>query len=195
MDAINGNTRWSDQDAEGWYLMAYKFRRGDVVHITANMPSSMSHFRAGFDAVILECKDSSYGVMALDDGNSIWWYDEDQFTLLTAASSATPDATESGELLITKLCDKRDARIKTESNLDWIIKNWSTIRKNPSGATSEALMKMIGIRNPWGRNGEGFVWYENARLAIEIMDQVLAGGDKDRIEATANKAREILERR
>lgn len=78
----------------GYYRQ--KFNRGDVVHITADLPREMQHFRGDCDAIIMGsyrdlCRGHSdnrkregmlYGVMYLDNGVECSWYEEQQLAFL-----------------------------------------------------------------------------------------------------------------
>lgn len=74
-------------------------------------------------------------------------------------------------------------KINTQSNLDWIVSNWASIRANTSGATMTELMRLCGITEPWGKHGEGFEWYGNAMATRRLLDPVLMTGDMRKVEA------------
>lgn len=68
------------------------YQKGDLVHIDEVLPSSMSHFTAGVDAIIIESSEDScgrssnteaiYGLYLEHQGYSAW-YHEGQLTLRT----------------------------------------------------------------------------------------------------------------
>ncbi len=67
-----------------------KFKRGDVVHIAADLGQSMSHFEKDEDVVILYSYADEYGgddtksysVLFVKGGNEVSWYDEHQLTFM-----------------------------------------------------------------------------------------------------------------
>ena len=156
-----------------------KFKRGDVVHITANLGQSMSHFVNDKDVVIEYSYAEKYGggniksysVMFLDTGNTCAWYEEHQLTFLY----------HGGEELIAKITKERKERISVESDLNWIVDNWKKMSGKVPTATMTKLMSLIGITEPWGKHGEGIDWYDNARYTFQCFDPVLQTGDIEKV--------------
>lgn len=148
-----------------------KFKRGDVVHIAADLGQYMSHFTADKDAIIMgSYRDqfggnnvSSYTVMFCDNGRTSSWYEEHQLTLIR----------HGGNEEIEKVSAERKAREKCETDMSWIVSNWPKIREQVPGATMGELMRRIGITNPWGTQGEGVTYYANARGTFYLLDPVL----------------------
>jgi hypothetical protein len=157
-------------------MVKQKFKRGDVVHIAAELGQSMSHFENDKDAVILgsyadqfggDCT-SDYTVKFLDDGSECSWYEEHQLTFLY----------HGGEEFIVKITKETEEREKVESDLGWIVDNWKRIREDViPAATSKKLMSLIGITNPWGNRGEGIDYYNHFKYTVKCLDSVLLTGD------------------
>jgi hypothetical protein len=158
-----------------------KFKRGDIVHIAADLGESMSHFEKDKDVVIIGSyadqfggnDTKSYTVLFLDDGNEVSWYEEHQLTFLY----------HGGENLISKIVKQRQERHKIESDLGWIISNWGKIRKQGApAATICKLMSLIGITNPWGKHGEGIDYHNHANYTMKCLDPILSTGDIKKVE-------------
>ncbi len=75
-----------------------KFHKNDLVYVTKNLPSEMSHFQCGTYALIVESSDDSreiiteetptYTLQFLDCiDNESSWYDEKYLTLITKAEN------------------------------------------------------------------------------------------------------------
>jgi len=148
-------------------------KRGDVVKVAEEMPSHMVHFRAGGEAIILDVggaterlngrKIANYGIMFCNDGAEHWWYDENLLTF----------ARYGGESEIHRIMDERTARQTVESDLQWICSHWATVRERTPSATMLKLMSLLGVTEPWGRNGEGICYYENQEATYSILDPML----------------------
>jgi hypothetical protein len=155
-----------------------KFRRGDVVRIFKDLGPSMSHFESGVDAIVMGSYADQYGgddarsytLMLMPEGNEVSWYYEHQLTLVR----------HGGEELIKQTTADRELREILYSDLDWIIENWKRLKAEKSipGATVGKLMELVGITNPLGSQGEGFVYYINATATVSALDEALASGDK-----------------
>lgn len=160
--------------------MNQKFKRGDVVHIAADLGRSMSHFTNDKDVVILGSyadqfggsNTKSYTVLFTDNGNKVSWYKEHQLTFIR----------HRGEELITKITERRKKRQEKEMDLNWIVENWKELRLKASGATMNKLMSLIGITNPWGNNGEGIDLYRHQIYTIKVLDAVLLTGSLEKVE-------------
>ncbi len=174
-----------------------KFKRGDVVMVADDLGPHMSHFRAGAEAIVMGSYADKFGssdpycsndfksftLMFTDNGNQSSWYEEEQLTLLH----------HGGDSYIAEIERLRDERHTVEANLDWILENWKAIREQPPGASIDFLMRQIGITEPWGKHGEGFVWHANASGTILLLDDVLCAGDKSAALARMNKLRDTRE--
>ncbi len=93
---------------------------------------------------------------------------------------------------IVEIRQRRDDRHKEESQLPWIVAHWAELRPphgRASGASMNALMALIGITEPWGRHGEGIVWYRNAIDTAALFDDVLLAGDVAAVEHRAAQIR------
>lgn len=156
--------------------MEQKFKTGNLVRVAEDLGPMMDHFPGeGKEAFIEYSYYEKFGgnqdtmpcySLLFKNGRSVAWYDEDQLTLID----------EGGEHFLTEIKEKRALKDAEESDLKWIVENWPNIRKKPSGATCEKLMSIVGITEPWGKNGEGLAWYTNACYAISMLDEVLMEG-------------------
>lgn len=174
--------------------MSQQFTRGDVVHIAKDLGDSMSHFENDRDAVILGSYRDQYGggpsgedhytVMFLDTGGTCSWYYDHNLTLVR----------HGGESEIAGCEEAKRQRDAVESDLPWIVASWPRIREQPSGATMEALMSLLGIDNPWGRHGEGITYYRNVLMARAVLDEPLLTGDMAQVQARIADVRVILKR-
>lgn len=158
-----------------------KFKRGDLVHIAKDLGPSMSHFTSDQDAIVMGGYKDQYGgddtnnytLMFLNSGSTASWYYECQLTFIRHV----------GESGISEVESERDKRCAKESDLDWIVSNWPSIRDSPSGATMNELMRLCGITEPWGKHGEGVEWYGNAMATRRFLDPVLLTGDMKKVGA------------
>ncbi len=157
--------------------MPQKYKRGDVVHIAEDLGPCMSHFESGADVIVMysyldkyggdEDDEPQYGVMFCENGSEVAWYHEPQLTFLR----------HGGEEEIAKVRAARKLREKSETNLEWIVANWPTIKDKVPGATLGFLMRQVGITDPWGPHGEGMTYYANARGTLAVLKPVLETGD------------------
>ena len=157
-------------------MKAQRFKRGDVVHIVKDLGPSMAHFENDRDAIIIGSYRDLYGgednindwtVMFCDTGCEVSWYHTSQLTFLR----------HGGEAEIEKVKLARDLRVTTERDINWILANWRSIREHPPGATMGKLMELVGITNPWGRNGEGITYYSNVARTCLLLDPALSTGE------------------
>ncbi len=157
-----------------------KFKRGDVVHIAADLGQCMSHFTADKDVVIMGSYADQFGgentknytVLFCEDGNECSWYKEYQLIFLR----------HGGEELITKIKKDREVKERVERDLGWIVDNWKEIReKGVPGASLNTLMSLIGITNPWGNHGEGIDLYNHQSYTMKCLDPVLLTGDIEKV--------------
>lgn len=152
-----------------------QFHRGDIVHIAKNLGPSMAHFDSDKDAIVIgsyadqyggHCDTPEYTLMFLEDGNECSWYYESQLTLIRHGCEDD----------ITALKLKRAKLKKEQSDIEWIVVNWNTIRESTPGPSACALMRLIGITNPWP-HGEGWEYMMNWRKTFVVLDPVLSSGD------------------
>jgi len=170
-----------------------KFRRGDLVHITKDMPRCMRHFDSDKDAIVMHSYAEQFGHCGSErnhkqycllfwlDGGESSWYDEDQLTFLRHV----------GEDGIEQVGFLRSQREANEKNLDWIVANWKSIRESVPGATMTKLLCLAGVEDPWGPNGEGYIYAQYARYLFQHIDPILSTGDKSAVE---QKLAELLRR-
>jgi hypothetical protein len=154
-----------------------KFQFGDMVRIAKDLGSTMSHFEADQDAIVIENnfyegygnneRESSYSLLLCKDGNQCSWYNEHQLTFLRRSSLEE----------IQKIKSDAEARHVLESDIHYILKNWKKLRFGVPGATMGRLMELIGITNPWGDHGEAYHYYVNALATARLLDAALLTGD------------------
>ncbi len=157
-----------------------KFTRGDVVHIAADLGSSMFHFEKDKDVVILGSyadkfggtNTHSYTVLFIEDGNEISWYEEYQLTFLRHEDEGFIEK-------IKKAREEYDAKV---SQLDWIVDHWKDVRSSLPQSSAVKLMALIGITEPWGKHGEYWDFYEHYSLTFKLLDPVLLTGDIKKVE-------------
>lgn len=153
-----------------------RFAMYDLVHIAKDLGSSMSHFTADVDAIVLgtyasPCGGSDYNSYSLyvkDDGPTSWYYGE-QLTLIQHKAQA----------ILKEWKTKEKEQEKLESSLDWIFANGPAVIKSASGYTIEALARKLGIANLWGWSGEGFTYWSNAQAVMHIAKPFLRNKDKN----------------
>ena len=157
--------------------MKQKFVRGDKVRVKDDLGFTHSHFRSGFDAIILGSyadqfggdNTNSYTILSCDTGTSISWYYDEHLEFVEHV----------GEQEITRIDEEAKKRIKQESDIEWIWDNWPEIRRSLPSMSAVALMNHIGIRDPWGQRGEGVTFYANAKFAVELLDPILTARDRE----------------
>lgn len=159
------------------------FHRGDMVRVAKDLGSSMSHFRADADAIVIGSyrdqyrgeNGEDYTLLFCDDGNQVSWYHERQLTLIRHA----------GEAAIVAILDARKSREAVETQLPWIVENWNRFKAEGQypGASVNELMRLIGIVNPWGDRGEGLTYLQNAYGALGLLKQSLETGNLAAVQA------------
>lgn len=153
-----------------------KYQRGDWVSVAKDLGLLMSHFQADCEAIVIGSYADQYGGSNTDSytihikgGGKCSWYKEDQLTLI-----------ESGRLDKLQLWeDEVEAERKQKSDLDWIFSHGQEVLENPHGASIQALANCFGLTNLWGSQGEGYVYYENARRTLMMASPYLQLGDKN----------------
>lgn len=152
--------------------MMQRFVRGD--HVEAGPHPNWPDLRdkAKRAIVIGSYKDQfggsntkSYTLLFENEGK-VSWFPEEILTFIEHV----------GEPRIKEWEQAIEDRRARQSDLEWIVKEWQNIREAPPGASLDALMKLIGINNPWGSHGEGFVWYANAQATLTVLDPILSRG-------------------
>lgn len=153
-----------------------KFNKGDWVRVAKDLGSSMSHFTADCEAIILGSYADQYGgndhsnySLYIKDKGPVSWYHEPQLTLI-----------ESGRL--DKLAEweaKQEEECKQASDMDWVFAHGADVLENAHGATILALAKCFGLTNLWGKRGEGVTYYSNAIGTLNLAEPFLLSGDKD----------------
>jgi hypothetical protein len=156
--------------------MMQKFNKGDLVHIAKDLGTSMRHFTADVDAIVIgsyfdqfRCGNKETYTLFLKGRGEVSWYLGSQMTLL---ETGRYDLLEEWEA-------ERNERIKRHSDLDWIFANGAEVYENATGTTAQALASCFGLHNLWGPSGEGFVFHENALGTMELAKPYLLAGDKE----------------
>lgn len=155
--------------------MKQKFQKGDLVRIAKNLGSSMSHFTADCDAIVIGSYADEYGgndtksyTIHIKGHGETSWYQECQLTLIANKQIG----------LLRKWKKEEDSINKLHSDLNWIFKNGLEVCKSATGATIESLAKCLGITNLWGSHGEGYVYYSNALAIMALARDYLVNNDK-----------------
>lgn len=120
-------------------------------------------------AIIDKASGDAYALLFTDDGGWQAWFDDAQLEYIDHV----------GEEGIQKVIAEREARASQERDLAWIIPNWPRIRERVPGATATELMRIVGIPNPWGSQGEGLAWDANWRQTFVAVDPILTSGGDD----------------
>jgi len=151
------------------------FHKGDLVHVTKDMPSYMSHFTGDTDAIVIGSYADQYGgsdtkdyTLHLKSGGQCSWYEENQLTLIEANRI---DLLETWE-------QERDAEIEQKSDLDWIFENGPEVAESPHGASLQALADSLGLGSLWGSRGEGITYYTRSMQILEIASPYLIAKDR-----------------
>ena len=165
-----------------------KFKRGDVVHVPAEMPENMRHFPCDADGVVIGSgqqynaeRNGSYQYTILfEEYGETSWYQEG---LLTFIRHGGQDEIDRIKALIA-------AREIQESDMTWILSNWPRIRHSGvSGATVGKLADLIHYGD-LAPHGEGFEYYANAEAIIGFFDAALLTGTIEAVEAQVRKLEE-----
>ncbi len=149
---------------------------GDLVRVAKNLGSSMSHFTNDCDAIVMYSyadnygggNTESYGIYIKGKGQTAW-YHEHQLTLI--------EPNRCDLLRIWK--DEAEGEANQKSNLEWIFTNYNKEDERVNGATIAKLAECLGVTNLWGSNGEGYVYYTNARKVLSEAKPFLINHDLD----------------
>jgi hypothetical protein len=153
-----------------------KFHKGDFVHVAENLGSSMSHFTADIDAIVMGSYRDQFGhgdtncyTLHLKGQGECSWYYENQLKLL-----------EKGRLdMLAQWKTEEKAELKRLRDKDWIFAQEWSAEKMPQGASIEVLAADLGCSNMWGSRGEGINWYENAWATMDHALPFLIAKDKE----------------
>jgi hypothetical protein len=148
-----------------------EYKRGDKVAVDTEGESG----REVFDAIVLKVShdqsEPAYHVIRCGTGSECAWWSHKELTFISHV----------GEKAIKRLADKREKLDAERSDMEWIWKNWNTIRENPPTATMTALIRQVGIEDPWSRgeyHGEWMIWHDNAAKTFAFVDPPLSAGDR-----------------
>lgn len=158
--------------------MTQKFHKGDLVHVAKDLGSSMRHFTADIDAIVIGSYRDQYGgternekdyTLHLANHGQVSWYHEHQLELI-----------EANRLDLLEQWEKEKAEeIALKSGTDWIFEHGPEVLENPHGASIEALGKDLGIDNLWGSRGEGYTYVINAAKVMAVAAPFLESKDKE----------------
>ena len=155
--------------------MSQKFQKGDLVHVAKDLGSSMSHFTADIDAIVIGSYQDQFGggntkdyTLHLKGHGQVSWYQESQLELLER---------NRGDLLANWEAEQETER-KQKSDIDWIFANGPDVLKETHGASVATLARGLGITNLWGFHGEGLAYYENSMRVLALAAPFLEGKDK-----------------
>ncbi len=146
-----------------------------MVRIAKDLGFGMGHFESDQDAIVIYSYRDKYGgsntkdysILLCQSGETTAWYSEHQLSFIKHVG-------DDGIKAVTSDKEKREAQ---QTSLEWIVKEWPSIHDNIPRSTMEHLMRLVGITNPWGPNGEGIEYGYNACLAFEILNPILMTGD------------------
>jgi hypothetical protein len=154
-----------------------KFTKGDLVHVAANLGSSMSHFDADIDAIVIGSYNDQFGgsdertpsyTLFLKGRGECSWYFESQLELIEKNRAD----------LLKQWEAEQDAEIKQASDLDWIFENGPQVAKKPHGASVQALADSKGLGSLWGSRGEGITYYIRSGQVLAVATPFLMNRDK-----------------
>lgn len=158
-----------------------KFKRGDKVRIAKNLGPFKQHFKNDCDAIILSSYKDKYGgsgrdekeytVLFVDEGYECAWYEDDELTFIEHV----------GEHGIELVKNKRKKIDAVHSDIKWIVSNWKKIEKNVPAASVATLIKLAGIKDPWGPNGEGVHYFQCAHTVLNYVRSALKTGDLGKV--------------
>lgn len=155
-----------------------KYKKGDHVRVAKELGSMMSHFNADCEAIIIGSYKDQYGgddtksyTIHIKGHGEVSWYEEDQLTLI-----------EKNRLDLLKLWeDEEKEEEKQKSDLDWIFSNTESVFNHLHNATVYALAECLGfsVDDLWGPHGEGYVFFKNAHMVLNLAKPFLTASDKD----------------
>ena len=151
------------------------FQKGDLVRVTKDMPSHMSHFTSDIDAIVIGSYADQYGgsdtkdyTLHLRGGGECSWYEENQLSLIERDRSD----------LLSVWQKEQDDEIAQKSNLDWIFENGPEVAESPHGASLQTLADSLGLGSLWGDRGEGITYYTRSMQILGIAIPYLQAKDK-----------------
>lgn len=154
-----------------------RFHRGDLVHVAADLGQSMRHFAADVDAIVIGSYADQFGgsdhgsyTLHLKGSGRTSWYYGSQLTLIERNRMDKLEEWEEAEA----------AEAKEKGDLDWIFAHGEEVLKSTHGATIATLARTMGIDNLWGSRGEGFTYYTNAYVVMNLAAPFLLEGEKDK---------------
>jgi len=154
-----------------------KFDKYDYVRIAKDLGSSMSHFTADEDAIVIASYHDLYGgsddnhhycIYIKGHGETSWYY-EHQLTLIEHGRKD----------LLKQWKAEAAARYKQHSDLDWIFAQGEEIFKDCPSGSIEALAACFGLTNLWGANGEGVTYLSNSIATLNLALPFLLKKDKE----------------
>lgn len=159
-----------------------KFQCGDYVRVIDN-----HHYHKDEEGIVVGSYCDQFGgnntedyTLFIKDKGESSWYEESSLVLIESHCNG----------LLEEWKQARDADNKIKSDLDWIFSHSIEVLENKYGASVQALASCFGLMDLWGKNGEGFVYYENSVITLALAKDYLKNGDK---EGWLKRAEEIKE--
>ena len=167
--------------------MAQKFHKGDHVkvaddystgfNISGGKSEPILSGYAGKDAIVIASYSDQFGIkdsggdytLHIKGQGEVSWFHEGSLTLI---ESYRFDKLEEWKY-------EEESERKEKANIDWIFTHGEDVIKNPHGASIATLAECFGMTNLWGNRGEGYVYYQNARVTLELATPFLKSGDKE----------------
>jgi hypothetical protein len=153
-----------------------KFNKGDHVMVAKDLGSTMSHFQNDCEAIVIGSYADEYGgdnvtsyTLHIKGSGKCSWYKEHQLELINRNCLDLLEQWETER--------RKEADIK--SNLDWIFDNGKDVLKGAHGASVASLARCFGLDNLWGSRGEGFTYFSNSLLTLQMAKPYLESGYKD----------------
>lgn len=151
-----------------------KFRHGDLVRVSDDLGPAMAHFLGkGKRAIVLGSYRDQYGgreernahqyTLFIEGEGQSSWYDEEQLTLLEANAVSLLDSWE----------EQREARVRDESSLPWIVTHWPSLRDSCPTNSLLALFRAIGHESAFLRNGEYYCLQVDYERLFPMLDMLV----------------------
>lgn len=136
--------------------MKQKFKRGNLVRISKDLGSMMSHFQNDQDVIILGSyadmfggsDTKSYSVIFPETGSECSWYKENQLTLIS----------EGGEHLIESALKNREAILERNKDMLHIVCEFD---KGLSSDSVLFLFEMLNYNTSFLQNGEFYILFRD----------------------------------
>ena len=157
--------------------MTQKYQKGDLVQVNKKLPSTMSHFTANVQAIVVGSYNDKFGggntsdyTLYIEGQGETAWYHDTNFTLIEK---------DRLDLLAVWKKTAEELRVK-QVNLDWIFDNGpELVRDGIPGPSFSTLGLNLGITNLWGTNGEGITYFNNCNAIRAVVKPFMLTKDKE----------------